>query len=149
MITNDGPKLLEFNARFGDPETQVTLPRLKTDLVDIMLAVAENELDKMNVEWSDDACVGVVMASAGYPGDYKTGFPVTGLGELDKDIMVFHAGTKSGPDGEVLTSGGRVLTVVATGKTVAEAREKVYANISRIQFEGCHYRRDIAQLKGD
>ena len=149
MITNSGPKVLEFNARFGDPEAQVTLPRLKTDLVEIMLAVVDNKLDQINVEWSEDACVGVVMASAGYPGSYKTGFPITGLNELDKDILVFHAGTKMGSaPGEVLTSGGRVLTVAATGKTIAEARQKVYNNISRIQFEGSHYRKDIADIKG-
>jgi len=149
MITNNGAKVLEFNARFGDPEAQVTLPRLKTDLVDIMLAIVNNNLDRINIEWSEDACVGVVMASAGYPGSYKTGFPITGLNELDKDIVVFHAGTKLGSEGEVLTSGGRVLTVVATGKTIAEAREKVYANIPQIHFEGCHYRKDIALIKGD
>lgn len=147
MITNDGPKVLEFNARFGDPETQVILPRLKTDLLDIMLAVAGKELDQINIEWSDDTCVGVVMASDGYPGNYKTGFPITGLDYLDKDVLVFHAGTKAGTaPGELLTNGGRVLTVVATGKTLAEARKKVYDNVSRIHFEGCHYRKDIAQF---
>jgi len=145
MITNSQPKVLEFNARFGDPETQVTLPRLKTDLVDIMLAVVNQNLDKINIEWREDACAGVVMASAGYPGSYETGFPITGLNELDRDILVFHAGTKTGSaPGQVLTSGGRVLTVVATGKTLTEAREKVYASIPRIHFEGCHYRKDIA-----
>ena len=149
MITNNGPKVLEFNARFGDPETQVTLPRLKTDLVDIMLAVVDNKLDTINVEWSDNACVGVVMASAGYPGSYKAGFPITGLDDLDKDALVFHAGTKIGSaPGQVLTNGGRVLTVVATGKNTAEARQKVYANISRIHFDGCYYRKDIAEIKG-
>ena len=148
MVTNDGPKVLEFNARFGDPETQVTLPLLKTDLVDIMLAVVDNKLDQINVEWSEDACVGVVMASAGYPGSYQIDLPVSGLDSLDKDILVFHAGTKveTGSERE-LTCGGRVLTVVATGKTIAEAREKVYNNITRIYFEGCHYRKDIAQMK--
>ena len=147
MITSSGPKVIEFNARFGDPEAQVILPRLKTDLVDILLAVINGNLDQIDVEWSQDACVGVVMASAGYPGSYETGFPVTGLDNLDKDIVVFHAGTKAGPEpGEVLTSGGRVLTVVATGRTLAEAREKVYNNIPRIRFEGCHYRKDIALL---
>lgn len=148
MITNDGPKVLEFNARFGDPEAQVTLPRLKTDLVDIMLAVINGNLNQIDVEWSGDACVGVVMASAGYPGSYKTGLPITGLDNLDKDILVFHAGTKAGSQPEqVLTNGGRVLTVVATGRTIAEAREKVYHNIPRIHFQGCHYRRDIADIK--
>jgi len=146
MITNDGPKVLEFNARFGDPEAQVTLPRIKTDLVEIMLAVVNNKLDQINVEYSEDACVGIVMASAGYPGSYKTGFPITGLDNLDKDILVFHAGTRL-ESGQILTNGGRVLTVAATGKTIAEAREKAYANLPRIHFEGCHYRRDIALIK--
>ncbi len=147
MITNSGPKVLEFNARFGDPETQVILPRLKTDLVDIMLAVVNDELGQLSMEWSEDACVGVVMASAGYPGSYKTGFPISGLDELDDDILVFHAGTGAGPaPGRAVTSGGRVLTVAATGKTMTEARQKVYANISRIRFEECYYRRDIALM---
>ncbi len=149
MITKDGPKVIEFNARFGDPEAQVTLPLLKTDLVDIILAVINGNLAQINVECSDDACVGVVMASGGYPDSYQTGFPISGLDSLDKDIMVFHAGTKIDPEtGQVLTSGGRVLTVVATGKTIAQAREKVYASIPRIHFEGCHYRKDIAEIKG-
>ena len=148
MVTNDGPKVLEFNARFGDPETQVTLPRLKTDLVDIFLAVINGTLNQINIECSENACVGVVMASDGYPGSYQTGFPITGLNSLDKDILVFHAGTKAGSEsGQILTSGGRVLTVVATGKSITEAREKVYNNIPRIHFEGCHYRRDIALVK--
>jgi phosphoribosylamine--glycine ligase len=148
MITTDGPKVLEFNARFGDPESQVTLPLLKTDLIDIILGVVNGNLAQINVEWSQDACVGVVMASAGYPGSYQKGLPISGLDNLDKDILVFHAGTKIGPEpGQVLTNGGRVLTVVATGNTIAEAREKVYANISRIHFEDGHYRKDIAEIK--
>jgi phosphoribosylamine--glycine ligase len=146
MITSDGSKVLEFNARFGDPETQVTLPKLKTDLVDIMLAVVNKKLDQVKVEWNDYACVGVVMASGGYPGSYQTGFPITGLDSLDTDVDVFHAGTRL-ESGKVVTDGGRVLTVVALGKTMARAREKVYANIARINFEGCHYRKDIAQVK--
>jgi len=147
MIADSQPKVLEFNARFGDPEAQVTLPLLQTDLVDIMLAVNDNKLDKLKVEWSRDACVGVVMASGGYPASYKTGFPIKGLYDIDKDILVFHAGTKL-EGGKTVTSGGRVLAVVARGKTIAEAREKVYNNISRIKFEGCHYRKDIADIKG-
>ncbi len=146
MITPEGPKVLEFNARFGDPEAQVILPRLKTDLLDIMLAVINGKLNQAKVECTGDACVGVVMASGGYPGSYKTGFPISGLGDLDKDILVFHAGTKLAPNGEVLTNGGRVLTVVALDKTLAETREKVYVNIPRIRFEGCHYRQDIAKI---
>jgi phosphoribosylamine--glycine ligase len=148
MIDNNNPKVLEFNARFGDPEAQVTLPLLKTDLVDIMLAVNDNRLGALKVEWSSDACVGVVMASGGYPGSYKTGFPISGLDDLDKDVIAFHAGTRLEGD-KVVTSGGRVLAVVATGKTIAQAREKVYNNVSRINFEGCHYRKDIALIKGE
>ena len=144
MLTDDGMLNLEFNARFGDPETQVTLPLLKTDLVDIMMAVIEDRLNRTKIAWSDDACVGVVMSSAGYPGSYKTGFPIKGLDEVDEDVLVFHAGTKRDKDGTVRTSGGRVLTVVGVGRNIAEARRKVYSNISRIHFEGCYYRKDIA-----
>ncbi len=142
MITAAGIRVLEFNARFGDPETQVMLPRLKTDLVEIMLAVTDGQLGRMRIEWSPDPCVGVVMASGGYPGKYQTGFPITGLERLDRDIMVFHAGTtlKVG----VVTSGGRVLTVAACGSSIAQARSKIYASIPGIRFEGCHFRRDIA-----
>ena len=143
MLTAEGPKVLEFNARFGDPETQVQLPLLKSDLVDIMLAVIDGKLAKIKVEWNNGACVGVVMASGGYPSNYKQGFPITGLDKIDSDILVFHAGTKLG-GGRICTAGGRVLTVVAAGKTVAEARERVYLNLPRISFEGCHYRKDIA-----
>lgn len=143
MVTDEGPKVLEFNVRFGDPENQVIMPRLKTALVDILLAVVNKTLDKVNIEWSDDACVGVVMASAGYPGSYKVGFPVTGLDKLDEDVVIFHAGTKVRED-QIVTSGGRVLTVTATGKDIAEARAKVYRNIPHISFQGCQYRKDIA-----
>ena len=144
MITNKVPKVIEFNARLGDPEAQVVLPRLKTDLVEIILAVLENRLDKIKIEFNNNACVGVVMASGGYPGSYKTGFPISGLDDVDKDIIVFHAGTRINPEGQILTSGGRVLTVVAMGKNLAEARKKVYKNIVRINFQGCYYRKDIA-----
>jgi phosphoribosylamine--glycine ligase len=147
MITDEGPKVMEFNARLGDPETQVVLPRLKTDLVDIILGVINGNLDTMNIEWSDDACVGVVLASGGYPGSYKKGLPITGWGNIDEDITIFHAGTELDAEERVTTSGGRVLTVVATGETIAKAREKVYNNISRLHFEDCHYRKDIALIK--
>jgi len=146
VITKEGPKAIEFNARLGDPETQVIMPRLKTDLLDIILAVIDGKLNNVKIEISEDACVGVVIAPGGYPGSYKTGFPVSGLHILDKDVIVFHAGTKLDEKGQVVTSGGRSLTVVAKGKTLAQAREKVYANISRIKFEGCHYRKDIALI---
>ena len=144
MVTFEGVKVLEFNARFGDPESQVMIPRLKTDLVDIILAVINDSLDRVKIEWSEDACVGVVMTSQGYPGNCKTGFPITGLDRLDEDILVFHAGTTKKE--AILTDGGRVLTVVAMGKTLAEARAKVYANLPLIHFEGCHYRKDIAAV---
>ena len=143
MLTAEGPKVLEFNARFGDPETQVQLPLLKSDLVDIMMSVIDGNLARTKVEWDSGACVGVVMASGGYPSNYKQGFPITGLDKIDSDMLVFHAGTKL-DGGEICTAGGRVLTVVAAGKTVAEARERVYLNLPRISFEGCHYRKDIA-----
>ena len=144
MIVDGEPLVLEFNARFGDPETQVILPLLKTDLTDILLSVVQGKLGEVQVEWSSGACVGVVMASAGYPGNYKTGFPIQGMDSLDRDVLVFHGGTKLGDDGAVYTDGGRVVTVVATGKDIAEARDKVYRNVPRISFEGCHYRKDIA-----
>ena len=144
MIAADGPKVLEFNARFGDPETQAILPRLRTDLVDILLAVVDNNLSQVMVQWAKDACVGVVMASGGYPGSYKTGFKITGLDKLDNDVIVFHAGTKLGEDSQIYTSGGRVLTVIATGESMEVAMVKVYDNIPRINFDGCHYRTDIA-----
>ncbi len=147
MILDNQPKVIEFNARLGDPETQVVLPRLKTDLVDIMIAAVHNKLDEVNIEFSDEACVGVVIASGGYPGTYTSGFPISGLNDVDKDVMVFHAGTRINPEGQVLTSGGRVLTVAALGKDLAEAREKAYDNITRIHFEGAYYRKDIADLK--
>jgi len=144
MVTEGGPKVMEFNARFGDPETQVVLPLLKTDLLDILMATTSGNMDKVDIEWEHEACVGVVMASGGYPGNYKTGFPVSGLENLDRDLMVFHAGTKLNSHGEITTSGGRVLTLVATGKNIAEARSKVYENIPRIHFKECQYRKDIA-----
>jgi len=144
MIVDGEPVVLEFNARFGDPETQVVLPLLKTDLVDILMAVVQRNLDRVKVEWSGEACVGVVMASGGYPGSYKTGFPIQGIDNADKDVLVFHAGTKLGNDGIIYTDGGRVLTVVGMDKDLAEARKKVYRNIPNIHFEGCYYRRDIA-----
>ena len=148
MVDKDNVRVVEFNARFGDPETQVILPRLKTDLVDIILAVVKGKLSQTKIETTEDACVGVVLASGGYPDTYKTGFPISGLLDVDKDVMVFHAGTKVGATPwEVLTNGGRVLTVVAMGKSLAEARAKAYDNASRITFEGCHYRKDIALFK--
>jgi phosphoribosylamine---glycine ligase len=116
---------------------------LKSDLVDILLAVVDNKLGQTAIKWNADACVGVVVASGGYPGSYKTGLRITGLDKLNDDVMVFHAGTRL-QDSQVYTDGGRVLTVTATGKNMDEARDRVYRNIPRIKFDGCHYRRDIA-----
>ncbi len=145
MVKDGEAKVIEFNARMGDPECQVILPRLKSDLLDIILGAVNSSLSSVTPLWSSEACVGVALASGGYPSGYKTGFPITGLDDLDKDILVFHAGTRTGSKpGEVLTAGGRVLTVVALGKTWAEAREKIYNNLPRIHFEGIHYRKDIA-----
>jgi len=143
MLTPEGPRVLEFNARFGDPETQVILPRLKSDLLDVLEAVVNGRLHDVRLEWSADPCVGVVMASEGYPGKYEVGKRVQGLGDIDADVSVFHAGTKV-QDGALVTDGGRVLTVAASGRTAAEARQRVYANVERICFDHCHYRKDIA-----
>lgn len=151
MITDEGPKVLEFNARLGDPETQVILPRLETDLVDIMLAVINGTLSDLDVRWNDDSCVAVVMASEGYPGSYSKGHQITGLDSLDEGVMVFHAGTShrarsDGSESVIATAGGRVLSVVAQGPSLAEAKSRAYQNVSRIQFQGCHYRTDIAAV---
>ncbi len=144
MLTKDGPKNLEFNARLGDPETQAILPRLKTDLVDILLAVVEERLSEVKIEWSNEPCVGVVLASGGYPGTYQTGLPISGLDDVDSNVQVFHASTSPKERDGVVTAGGRVLTVAATGSTMAQARLRVYSNIPRIRFPGCQYRKDIA-----
>ncbi|WP_284642164.1 phosphoribosylamine--glycine ligase [Paenibacillus silviterrae] len=143
MITPNGPKTIEFNARFGDPETQVVLPRLKTDLLDIFLATVNGRLDQMEIEWSDEAAVCVVLASGGYPASYPKGLPIEGLDEV-QESLVFHAGTAV-KDGQIVTNGGRVIGVTALGKDIAEARNKAYADADRIRFEGKHYRTDIAK----
>ncbi len=143
MLTDQGPKVLEFNARFGDPEAQVVLPLLKSDLLDIMMGCASSSLDRVKVEWSSGASVGVVIASGGYPGDYQTGYTVTGWDRLDEDITVFHGGTRLAGR-RVTTTGGRVFTVVAHGRNLREARDKAYMNVPCLHFQGRHYRTDIA-----
>lgn len=145
VLTKEGPKVLEFNARFGDPETQVILPRLKTDLVDILNAVIEETLHKINIEWEDNAAVCVVVASGGYPGKYQKGKVISGLGRLEKmkDIIVFHAGTKL-QDGKVITSGGRVLGITAWDETISKAKERAYKGVKEIYFKDMYYRKDIA-----
>jgi phosphoribosylamine--glycine ligase len=144
MVTEAGPRVIEYNARFGDPETQALLPRLKTDLLQIAWAVVNETLADQPVEWEDGASVCVVLASGGYPGAYKTGLPIHGIDDVDADVQVFHAGTRRDANGTLVTAGGRVLSVVATAPTLAEARDKAYRNVERIEFEGRHFRRDIA-----
>jgi len=145
VLTDDGPKVLEFNCRLGDPESQVVLPRLRSDLGELFLAATEGNLGNYKLHWSPEACVTVVLASGGYPGDYSTGLEIRGIEraeELD-GVVVFHAGT-SERRGRVVTSGGRVLAVSAVGATVADARALAYEACSLISFEGMHHRRDIA-----
>ncbi|RMG47667.1 MAG: phosphoribosylamine--glycine ligase [Acidobacteria bacterium] len=146
MLTEDGPKVLEYNCRFGDPETQVVIPRLASDLVPLLAAAAQGDLSGVRVEWRREAAVCVVMASAGYPGSYPKGRKITGLERFAgrSDILVFHAGTRTGPNGEIRTAGGRVLGVTALGRNLAEARARAYAAVGEIEFQGAHYRRDIA-----
>lgn len=141
MITDKGVKVLEYNARFGDPETQVVLPRLKTDLYEIFDAIIDSRLSEVNIEWTDDACVCVILASGGYPESYKKGVPIT-IGKLPDDITLYHAGTAI-KDGKLVTSGGRVIGVTAKGADIEEARKKAYAAIEHIHFDGMFYRRDI------
>jgi len=145
VLTEEGPKVLEFNARFGDPETQVVLPRLKTDLVDILNAVIDGSLHKINIEWEDNAAVCVVVASGGYPGKYQKGKVISGLERLEnmKGIIVFHAGTKF-QDGKIITSGGRVLGITSWDNTISKAKEKAYKGVEKIYFEDMYYRKDIA-----
>ncbi len=144
MITSDGPKVIEFNARLGDPEAQVILPRLESDLLDLFLAASEQRLADTRIAWRPEAACGVVLASSGYPDAYQTGFPISGLDQLPTDILAFHAGTRLSEQGQLVTSGGRVMTLVALGQSVTAARARVYEEMDRIQFQGCRYRRDIA-----
>lgn len=145
MITPDGkPKTIEFNARFGDPETQVVLPRLKSDLLDIFLAAVNGTLDQVKIEWSTEAAVCVVLASGGYPASYPKGLPIQGLDEVPSGALVFHAGTAKNETDEWVTNGGRVLGVVGLGGSIAEARDQAYAAAEQIEFAGKHSRTDIA-----
>lgn len=147
MITPDGPKVIEYNARFGDPETQVVLPVLKTDLLDIIEAVIDERLSHLNIEWKDEKAACVVMASGGYPVAYKKGMKITGLdddGQIDGAI-VYHAGTKY-ENGQFYTNGGRVLGVTALGETLDEALEKAYSAVEKISFNEAHYRTDIGKI---
>jgi phosphoribosylamine--glycine ligase len=145
IITSDGPRVLEFNCRFGDPETQALLPRMKSDLLPLLEATIDGKIDRCAIEWDTRAAVTVVLASGGYPGKYETGKSISGLEEAARleDVQIFHAGTKR--DGnDVKTAGGRVLAVTALGSTLETARARAYEAVSHIHFENCHYRRDIA-----
>ncbi len=146
MLTEDGPKVIEFNNRFGDPETQSVLMRLDTDLYEIFDAVCENRLKDIDIKWKEDRAVCVVLASGGYPGDYEKGEVITGLDDVDDGVVVFHAGTKHDENGNVATAGGRVLGVTTTGKTHDEARAKAFENVKKISFEGMQYRNDIGLI---
>jgi len=145
MLTAEGPKVVEFNVRFGDPETQVVLPLLETDLVDIVLATISGELASLDIQWKQGSAVCVVMAAPGYPGDYPKGAVIEGLGDVkaEDNVVVFHAGTKQ-KDSAVLTNGGRVLGITGIGDGLIEARDAAYAGVKKLQFEGAHYRTDIA-----
>ncbi|MDF1542856.1 MAG: phosphoribosylamine--glycine ligase [Anaerosomatales bacterium] len=145
ILTDDGPKVLEFNARSGDPETQVVLPRLKSDLAGAMLATAEGRLADIDLEWSDEWAVSVVLASGGYPGDYDTDMPISGIDRAEQvpGVIVYHAGTRLAGDGHLLTAGGRVLNVTALGPDFASARERAYEGVAAISFDGMFYRSDI------
>lgn len=147
MLTPNGPKVLEYNARFGDPETQVVLPRLKGDLVDIFEACIDGTLDQVEIEWEDNAAVCIVLASGGYPVSYKKGYPIEGLHAFDDrdDMMIFHAGTAFNENGEIVTSGGRVLGVVALDENLDKAIAKGYENLPQVTFAEVHFRRDIGR----
>jgi phosphoribosylamine--glycine ligase len=144
MLTPNGPKVLEFNCRFGDPETQPLMMRLKSDLLEAMLAVADGTLDRITLKWDPRPALCVVASSKGYPGNYAKGLPISGLGDADAvpDVKVFHAGTAS-RDGQVVTDGGRVLAVTALGDTIAQAQRRAYQAMGLIHFDGMHYRKDI------
>jgi len=145
MMTAGGPRVLEFNVRFGDPETQPILVRLKSDLLDVLLAVCDGTLEKANLKWDPRPAVCIVMVSGGYPGDYQKGKKITGIKEANqlKDVVVFHAGTKQ-VDGDIVTDGGRVLGVTALGQTIGDAKAMAYKAVDKIKFEGAYCRRDIA-----
>jgi len=145
ILTADGPKVIEYNARFGDPEAQVVLPRLKTDFLDIINAIIDERLDEITIEWEDNAAVCVVIASGGYPGKYTTGYEITGIGEVEKTggFTVYHAGTKLDGNGKFITNGGRVLGVTAVAQDLPSAIKKVYGSIDKISFTDMFYRKDI------
>lgn len=151
MLTPDGPKVIEYNARFGDPETQAVLPLLKSDLMEVFIACREERLDQIDIVWSDEACACVVIASGGYPGEYSVGYPIEGLDMVEEGgAIAYHAGTREGVgamDGAIVTSGGRVLGISALGEDLPEAIEQAYLAASTISFTGLHMRRDIGKYE--
>jgi phosphoribosylamine--glycine ligase len=151
MLTPSGPRVLEFNCRFGDPETQPLMMRLQSDLLEVMLAVADGKLDKVNLKWDPRPALAVVATSKGYPGKYPSGLPITGIDKADAlpNVKVFQAGTRQ-QGSDIVTDGGRVLAVTALGNTIAEAQKRAYQAISLIHFDGMHYRKDIGHqaIKG-
>jgi phosphoribosylamine--glycine ligase len=144
MITARGTYVLEFNCRFGDPEAQVVIPRLRSDLLDVLDAVVSERLSEIELEWDDRPAACVVLASGGYPGDYETGRVIAGLDQVPPEIMVFHAGTRMSDSGSLVTAGGRVLGITALGDTIGSAVRGAYQGVDRVSFEGMHFRRDIA-----
>ncbi len=144
MITKDGPKVLEFNVRFGDPEAQVIIPRFKGDFYDLLYASVQGKLNSQSVNWDSQQCVCVVLASQGYPGAYEKGKVITGLDSLDEDVLVFHAGTALDNQGRLVTNGGRVLAISALGDDLLEAKTKAYMAVEKIDFDGRYFRTDIA-----
>jgi phosphoribosylamine---glycine ligase len=144
MLTPNGINVIEFNARFGDPEAQILMPLLESDLLDVLEACADGDLSKLEIQWKNESCATVVLASPGYPGNYPKGIPIHGLENLQNDVIAFHAATKLEHD-QTVTNGGRVLNITATGPTLELALERAYAGVSKIKFEGMQYRRDIGR----
>ena len=147
MLTEDGPKVLEYNARFGDPEAQVVLPRMKNDIIDVMEACVDGRLDTIDLQFEDNAAVCVVLASDGYPVSYEKGFPITGFEKFEgkDDYYCFHAGTAFDKEGRIVTNGGRVLGVVAKGDDLKQARANAYKAIDLVEFDNKYYRHDIGK----
>ena len=144
MIVKGNPKVLEFNVRFGDPETEVLIPRLESDIVDLFENTIDSSLEPSDIQWSQQSCMTVVLTSKGYPGEFEKGFEISIDDSIDKDIILFHNGTEYKKD-KLLTAGGRVLSVTALANSLEEAREKIYANIDNISFKGMNFRKDIGK----
>ena len=145
MIVDREPMVLEFNVRFGDPETEVLIPRLESDLVDLIEKSLDGSIEASDLSWKDEVCVTVVTTSEGYPGKYEKGYKITGLDDLDESITVFHNGTKYLNE-TLVTNGGRVMSITSLGDNMEEARDMIYKNIGKINFQGINYRKDIGQI---